>query len=69
VAVAVSGASLEALVGCCSYVLGHFGFQDLLHHSLADLTQKAGIVQQSLLHQFSIHPTMIFGHRHSLSIG
>jgi hypothetical protein len=69
VAVAVPSASLEALVGCCSYVLGHFGFQDLLHHSLADLKQKARIVQQNLLHQFSVHPTMICGHRHSLSIG
>jgi hypothetical protein len=41
-------------------VLGHYGFQDLLHHSLAE---------QNLLHQFSVYPTMISGHRHSLSIG
>jgi hypothetical protein len=27
----VPGASLDALVGCRYYVLGHFGLQDLLH--------------------------------------
>jgi hypothetical protein len=56
VAVAVPGASLDALIGCRSYVLGHLGLKDLLHHSLADLTQKTRIVQQNILYQFSIHP-------------
>ena len=66
-AVAVPGASLAALVRSRSYVLGHLGLQNLLHHPLADLAQEAGIVQQDLLRHLHIHPTMIFGHRHSVS--
>jgi len=68
VAVALPGASLDALVrGDAAYVFGHLGLQNLLHSPLHDLTQEAGIVQQDLLHQLRVHPAMIFGHRHSVS--
>jgi len=50
-------------------VLGHLCLKDLLHHPLDDLTQEVGIVEQNLLHQLRVQPTMIFGHRHSVSIG
>jgi hypothetical protein len=49
--------------------MGHLDLQQLLHHPLDDLTQEAGIVQQDLLHQLRVQPTMICGHRHSVSIG
>jgi hypothetical protein len=49
VAVAVSGARRAAFVGGCSYVLGHLGLKDLLHHPLRYLAQEARIIQQDLL--------------------
>ena len=49
-------------------MLGHLGLQDLLHYPLYDLAQEVGIVQQDLLHQLRVRPTMICGHRHSVSI-
>jgi len=73
VAVALAATGDAALVGSGAYVLCHLRLQQLLHHPLDDLTQKAGVVQQGslqvALRQFRIHPTMIFGHRHSVLIG
>jgi hypothetical protein len=56
-----------ALVGSGAYVPGHLGFQQLLEHPLDDLVQEVRVVQQDPLHRLCIHPTMIVGHRHSVS--
>jgi hypothetical protein len=67
VAVASPGASLDALVRGGAHVLGHLRFEHLLEHPLHDLAQEAGIVQQGPLHRLRVQPTMILGHRHSVS--
>jgi hypothetical protein len=56
-----------ALVGSSAYVLDHLGFQQLLEHPLDDLVQEVRIIQQDPLHRLCIRPTMIVGHRHSVS--
>ena len=50
-------------------MLCHLRLEDLLHHALYNLLQEVGIGQQALLRQLRVHPTMIMGHRRSLSIG
>jgi hypothetical protein len=62
-------AGVGALVGSSAYVLGHLCFQQLLEHPLDDLVQEVRVVQQDSLHRLCIQPTMIVGHRHSVSIG
>ena len=43
IAVTLPSASFDALVrGSAAYVLGHLGFQNLLHHPLGDLAKKVG---------------------------
>jgi hypothetical protein len=67
VAVAVAGATHDALIGGSTHVLGHLRLQELLDHSLDDLLQEAGIVQENPLRDLLCQPTMIFGHRYSVS--
>jgi hypothetical protein len=59
----MSSAGVGALVGSGRDVFGYLCLQDLLQHSLYDLFEESRIVQQDILHQFPIHPTMICGHR------
>jgi hypothetical protein len=49
-------------------MLCHLRLEDLLHHALYNLLEEVGIGQQDLLRQLRVHPTMIMGHRRSLSI-
>jgi hypothetical protein len=58
-----------ALVGSSADVLGHLRFQQLLEHPLDDLVQEVRVVQQDPLRHLCIQPTMICGHRYSVSIG
>jgi hypothetical protein len=49
VTVSMAFAGTGAFVGSGSYVLGHLGLQDLLHHPLDDLAQEARVVEQDPL--------------------
>jgi hypothetical protein len=63
VAVALAFAAFGAFVGSGAYVFGDLGFQELLKRPLDDVAQEFWIVQQYLLHQLLVRPTMGVGHR------
>jgi hypothetical protein len=48
-------------------MLGHLRLQQLLQHPLDDLLEKAEVVQQDLLRHLGVRPTMLVGHRRSVS--
>jgi hypothetical protein len=65
--VAMALAGIGALVGSGAHVLGHLRFEHLLKHPLDDFPEQTCIVQQDILHHLRVRPTMIWGHRHSVS--